>query len=98
MERSKSIESISKFPPAKIIRVCIEKTTNLISESQDDIEHRDYKKIKYWLKIAQNVCSSVNRTQDFADYLHTVRTTHAEKDSTLKDLLNETFPQASSTH
>ena len=92
MARSKSIEKISKYPPSKIIKVSLEKAQQCITESEKDLSIRDYKKIKYWLKIAQNVCEKVERLDEFNEFLGTVRTNHTQNDQKLKQLLSEAFP------
>ncbi len=96
MERTKSLEAIGKYPPLKIVKVCIEKTTQLLEESSSVADQqqkpRDYKKIKYWLKIAEKMNNSIDKANEFSAFLVTVRTEYASKDSTLASLLDSTFP------
>jgi len=87
MQRTQSLESIAKNPPAKVIKVCMEKATQLLQGN----EARDYKKLKYWLKVAQTVSLSIEREIEFNDFIKNLRQTYPN-DKDLKTLLDTTFP------
>mmetsp|Transcript_19981 Transcript_19981/g.27954 ORF Transcript_19981/g.27954 Transcript_19981/m.27954 type:complete len:211 (+) Transcript_19981:70-702(+) len=88
MQRTKSLEAIGKNPPSKVIKVCVEKTTFLLTQ-----EPVDYKKVKYWLKIAFDVASSIGKEKDFNEFLKKLHNAHKSK-SELEELITTSFPNA----
>jgi len=84
MQRQRSLETIIKSDPAKIIQVCKDKTNELVAQT-----HKDYKKIKYWLKIAGDVSNSATDKDDsFSTFVKTLLADH-RRDKELSAVLDQ---------
>ena len=70
----------------QIIKVCLEKTTALLQEAGK----KDYKKVKYWLKIAHTMSSQISREEDFETYLKSIQETY-KQDKELLDIIEDGF-------
>src|SRR5690606_11459833 len=87
LSRTRSIDMIQKHPPHKIFKVCFDKATYLITTTEENLDQRDYKKIKYWLKIAQGAAKSSKKENEFIQFLDSLKS--PAKDQELTKLLTE---------
>jgi len=87
MERTKSLETISKAAPPMVWRLCLEK----VKAQMQDSEHKDYKKIKYYLKIAVNVAK--DSVSEVYEHVRALRTSYSW-DAELREMLASSFPEA----
>lgn len=62
--------------------MCLEKTTALLQEAGK----KDYKKVKYWLKIAHTMSVQISRQEDFQEYLKSIEATYKDDNELLKIL------------
>lgn len=75
----------------QVIKVCLEKAQQLLEPTSQS--PKDYKKVKYWLKIALSVSQSIEREEEFFEFIKQLRTEH-ERDTQLREMLDTTFPLA----
>eukprot|EP01117_Protostelium_nocturnum_P019906 TRINITY_DN8745_c0_g1_i2.p1 TRINITY_DN8745_c0_g1~~TRINITY_DN8745_c0_g1_i2.p1 ORF type:complete len:196 (+),score=71.28 TRINITY_DN8745_c0_g1_i2:68-589(+) len=87
LKRASSIESIKKNPPSKVIKVCLEKVSGLLQQPQDV----DYKQVKYWLVIADQLSKEINRRDDFSESISHIRTSYRSNKAVM-DVLKEALP------
>jgi len=88
LQRTRSLEVIEKHSPSAILKVSLEKINQILE--QDDPQAVDYKKVKYYLVIAQNMYQSLHRSKEFHTFLKSLQNSHAT-DKALKDILKSTF-------
>jgi len=87
LQRIRSLEAINKHQPLQIVRVCLEKAKLAVQE-----DPKDYKKVKYYLKIALSVSKTVDRLAEFNDSIKGLKSAYSW-DTELKEMLDTNFPE-----
>jgi hypothetical protein len=94
MQRSHSIDIIKNNPPSKIIRICLEKTYQLLQPAADrkELDEGAMKRIKYWMKIAETLSKDIEKEEEFNEFVQNLKTSYSMNDQ-LIELLSSDFPQ-----
>jgi len=87
MQRTRSLEVIERSSPAKIVVVALEKTNTLLKSVAGN---RDYKKIKYWLKIAHYSAGNIDKEEEFYSFVKGLQKNFSE-DASLQSLIDSEF-------
>jgi len=88
LQRTRSLEVIEKHSPSAILKVSLEKIDQILE--QDDPQEVDYKKVKYYLVIVQNMYENLNKAKEFHTFLKNLQNSHAT-DKALKDIVKSNF-------
>jgi len=76
--RSKSIETIKKKSPEKVMKVCLDRVSQMLQ--QDSV---DYKTVRHWLQLADKMAKESDKMEELVESVEHIRTSH----STNKTLL-----------
>ncbi|PRP83731.1 putative ankyrin repeat protein [Planoprotostelium fungivorum] len=92
MIRSRSIESIKKSSPERVMRVCIDRVTEILQGATTI----DYKRITHWLRLADQMSKECNKEEDLNELVGHIITSHSTNTALLA-VIHDAIPNIKQT-